>query len=60
MDSPDSQIKARQEIERKARRGDGVDPRLEYAFQLLIDCTGLTRHEVMDFIFEDNMVNGML
>jgi dynein heavy chain, axonemal len=34
------------EIERKARRGDGVDPRLEYAFQLLIDCTGLTRHEM--------------
>lgn len=45
----------REECERKARRGE-MDPRLEYAFQLLIDATGLSRHEVMDYVFEADMV----
>lgn len=34
-----------------------MDPRLEFAFQLLIDATGLSRHELMDYVFEENMVN---
>lgn len=33
-----------------------MDPRLEFAFQLLMDGTGLPRHEIMDFIFEGDMV----
>lgn len=45
----------REECERKARRGE-MDPRLEFAFQLLIDGTGLPRHQIMDHIFEGNMV----
>lgn len=45
----------REECERKARRGE-MDPRLEYTFQLLIDATGLPRGELMDYIFDGNMV----
>lgn len=45
----------REECERKARRGE-MDPRLEFAFQVLIDATALPRHEIMDHIFEGNMV----
>lgn len=45
----------REECERKARRGE-MDPRLEFAFQLLMDGTGLPRHQIMDHIFEGNMV----
>jgi dynein heavy chain len=45
----------REECERKARRGE-MDPRLEYTFQLLIDATGLTRGELMDYVFDGNMV----
>jgi hypothetical protein len=33
-----------------------MDPRLEYTFQLLIDTTGLPRGDVMDYIFDGNMV----
>nr|XP_022920640.1 dynein heavy chain 5, axonemal [Onthophagus taurus] len=46
----------REECERKARRGE-MDPRLEFAFQLLIDATGLSRHEVMDYVFEADMLD---
>lgn len=46
----------REECERKARRGE-MDPRLEFAFQLLIDGTGLPRHQIMDHIFEGNMLD---
>lgn len=45
----------REECERKARRGE-MDPRLEFAFQLLMDGTGLPRHEIMDHVFEGDMV----
>lgn len=45
----------REECERKARRGE-MDPRLEFTFQLLVDATGLSRGELMDYIFEGNMV----
>lgn len=45
----------REECERKARRGE-MDPRLEFTFQLLIDGTGLPRSEIMDHVFEGNMV----
>lgn len=41
----------REECERKARRGE-MDPRLEFTFQLLMDGTGLPRHQIMDYIFE--------
>lgn len=46
----------REECERKARRGE-MDPRLEYTFQLMIDATGLPRHEIMDHVFEGNMLD---
>ncbi|KAG5322537.1 DYH5 protein, partial [Pseudoatta argentina] len=48
--------KRREECERKARRGE-MDPRLEFAFQLLMDATQLSRHEVMDHVFEDDMLD---
>lgn len=51
----DMDQRRREECERKARRGE-MDPRLEFAFQLLIDGTGLPRHQIMDHIFEGNMV----
>lgn len=34
-----------------------MDPRLEFAFQLLMDATGLPRHEVMDNVFEGDMLD---
>ncbi|XP_063990451.1 dynein axonemal heavy chain 5 [Diachasmimorpha longicaudata] len=34
-----------------------MDPRLEFAFQLLMDGTGLPRHEVMDHVFEGDMLD---
>lgn len=34
-----------------------MDPRLEFAFQLLMDATGLPRHEVMDHVFEGDMLD---
>lgn len=33
-----------------------MDPRLEFTFQILIDATGLPRHEIMDHVFEGEMV----
>ncbi|KAK1128262.1 hypothetical protein K0M31_002732 [Melipona bicolor] len=48
--------KRREECERKARRGE-MDPRLEFAFQLLMDATQLSRHEVMDHVFEGDMLD---
>ncbi|TGZ53817.1 Dynein heavy chain 5, axonemal, partial [Temnothorax longispinosus] len=52
----DALQKRREECERKARRGE-MDPRLEFAFQLLMDATQLSRHEVMDHVFEDDMLD---
>ncbi|XP_049782831.1 dynein axonemal heavy chain 5 [Schistocerca cancellata] len=46
----------REECERKARRGE-MDPRLEFTFQLLIDGTGLPRTELMDYVFDGNMLD---
>ncbi|KAE8738033.1 hypothetical protein FOCC_FOCC016487, partial [Frankliniella occidentalis] len=46
----------REECERKARRGE-MDPRLEFTFQLLIDGTGLPRSDIMDHVFEGNMLD---
>uniref|UniRef100_A0A0A9Z517 Dynein heavy chain 5, axonemal n=1 Tax=Lygus hesperus TaxID=30085 RepID=A0A0A9Z517_LYGHE len=34
-----------------------MDPRLEFTFQLLIDATGLPRSEIMDNVFEGNMLD---
>ncbi|CAB3374843.1 Hypothetical predicted protein [Cloeon dipterum] len=48
--------KRREECERKARRGE-MDPRLEFTFQLLIDATGLARGDIMDNVFEGNMLD---
>lgn len=56
MDPPDPNQRRREECERKARRGE-MDPRLEFSFQLLMDGTGLPRHQIMDYIFEGNMVS---
>lgn len=56
MDADDVEAqRRREECERKARRGE-MDPRLEFAFQLLIDGTGLERHKIMDQIFAGDMV----
>lgn len=55
MNDETEQQRRREECERKARRGE-MDPRLEFAFQLLIDGTGLPRHQIMDHIFEGDMV----
>lgn len=55
MDETGNQ-RRREECERKARRGE-MDPRLEFSFQLLMDGTGLPRHQIMDYIFEGNMVS---
>lgn len=55
MDDDVESQRRREECERKARRGE-MDPRLEFAFQLLIDGTGLERHKIMDHIFEGDMV----
>lgn len=52
---PEAQ-RRREECERKARRGE-MDPRLEFVFQLLMDGTQLPRHQIMDHIFEGDMVN---
>ncbi|XP_015833540.2 dynein axonemal heavy chain 5 isoform X3 [Tribolium castaneum] len=49
-------MRRREECERKARRGE-MDPRLEFAFQLLMDATGLPRHEIMDHVFEGDMLD---
>lgn len=51
----DEAQRRREECERKARRGE-MDPRLEFTFQLLIDATQLPRHQLMDYIFEGDMV----
>lgn len=58
MQTPDSldAQRRREECERKARRGE-MDPRLEFTFQLLMDGTGLPRHQIMDHIFEGNMLD---
>ncbi|XP_063236082.1 dynein axonemal heavy chain 5-like [Bacillus rossius redtenbacheri] len=48
--------KRREECERKARRGE-MDPRLEFTFQLLLDATGLPRSDLMDYVFEGNMLD---
>ncbi|XP_037787761.1 uncharacterized protein LOC119583361 [Penaeus monodon] len=48
-------IKRREEQERRARRGD-TDPRYEYIFQVLSACTGLAKHQVMDHVFEENLL----
>lgn len=52
---PEAQ-RRREECERKARRGE-MDPRLEFVFQLLMDGTQLPRHQIMDHIFDGDMVN---
>ncbi|XP_060534779.1 dynein axonemal heavy chain 5 isoform X2 [Cylas formicarius] len=54
--SPETAKRRREECERKARRGE-MDPRLEFTFQILIDATGLPRHEIMDHVFEGNMLD---
>ena len=68
--------KKREEVERKARRGE-IDPMHEYVFQVICQVsrtdmylqnimiqkvTGMMKHEMMEFIFEDPtiMVNGFL
>ncbi|KAK4873406.1 hypothetical protein RN001_015435 [Aquatica leii] len=56
IDDEEMTKRRREECERKARRGE-MDPRLEFTFQLLIDATGLTRHEIMDHVFEGNMLD---
>ncbi|XP_050711756.1 dynein axonemal heavy chain 5-like isoform X2 [Eriocheir sinensis] len=47
--------KRREEQERRARRGD-TDPRYEYIFQVLAACAGIARHQVMDHVFEENLL----
>lgn len=56
MDDDMDAKRRREECERKARRGE-MDPRLEFVFQLLMDGTQQPRHQIMDHIFEGDMVN---
>lgn len=58
-DDPVAAQRRREECERKARRGE-MDPRLEFVFQLLMDGTHLARHQIMDHIFEGDMVSDMI
>ncbi|XP_055923365.1 dynein axonemal heavy chain 5 isoform X2 [Eupeodes corollae] len=55
-ETDDEAQRRREECERKARRGE-MDPRLEFTFQLLIDGTALPRHQLMDYIFEGDMLD---
>ena len=48
--------KRREDQERRARRGD-TDPRYDYIFQVLATCINIPRHQVMDFVFEENYVS---
>ncbi|KAF2364962.1 Dynein heavy chain domain-1 [Trinorchestia longiramus] len=50
--------KRRADAEQKTRRGD-TDPRCEYIFQVLGTCTGVPRHQVMDFVFEENLLDDL-
>ena len=43
--------RAREEVERKARRGE-IDPMHEHAIQNIGQLSGLSRHEIMDFIID--------
>ena len=43
--------RAREEVERKARRGE-IDPMHEHAIQNIGQLTGLSRHQIMDFIVD--------
>ena len=53
---PGRSQKRREEQERRARRGD-TDPRYEYIFQVLAACANIARHQVMDHVFEENLVS---
>ncbi|XP_023348445.1 dynein heavy chain 5, axonemal, partial [Eurytemora carolleeae] len=44
--------KKREEAERKARRGE-IDPTHEFTFLLIGQFSGLLRHEIMDYMFND-------
>ena len=48
----DELAKKREEAERKARRGE-IDPTHEFTFQLIGQFSGLLRHEIMDYMFND-------
>ena len=39
----------------RARRMD-TDPRCDYVFQVLATCTGLSRHQVVDDVFQGSLV----
>ena len=43
--------RAREEVERKARRGE-IDPMHEHAIQNVGQLTGLSRHQIMEFIID--------
>ena len=45
-------FKKKEEAERKARRGE-IDPTHEFTFQLIGQFSGLLRHEIMDYMFND-------
>merc|ERR1739838_879784 len=48
----DELAKKREEAERKARRGE-IDPTHEFTFHLIGQFSGLLRHEIMDYMFND-------
>ena len=49
--SPEELAKAREEAERKARRGE-IEPTHDFTFILIGHFTGLTKHAILEFIFE--------
>lgn len=50
--SPEELQKQREEAERKARRGE-IEPTHDFTFSLIGQFTGLTKHSILEFIFED-------
>ena len=45
----------REEVERKARRGE-IDPMQEHVIQNISQLSGLRRHEIMDFMFDNPLM----
>ena len=50
--SPEELQKQREEAERKARRGE-IEPTHDFTFSLIGQFTGLTKHNILEYIFED-------
>ena len=50
--TPEELQKQREEAERKARRGE-IEPTHDFTFCLIGQFTGLIKHQILEFVFED-------